>query len=125
MPATSVQFQFSGLHGRPGICAIERIALADGRTLIIASEVDENLGTSITNAAELIITQVCQRYHIDPAKLAWIEHYPPSKSHGEKADWDLVTFVFIRHGDHWHFEEPSWRPMRLEDWTRFGLAPRA
>jgi hypothetical protein len=106
------------------MCAIERINLADGRTIIIVTEIDGNPGASVTNAAELIATQVCQRFDIDPAKLVWIEHYPPSKSHGKKADWDLVNVSFIHHGDYWHFEMPSWRPMRPKDWTSLGLDSR-
>jgi hypothetical protein len=55
---------------------LELIPLADGRTVVIATERPDNPGTSVTNAAEELASQVCQRFDIDPDKLVWIESYP-------------------------------------------------
>ena len=36
----------------------------------------ENEGTSVTNMAEQLATQICQEFDIEPKHLIWIEHYP-------------------------------------------------
>jgi hypothetical protein len=123
-PSAPIRFAFRGLHGRPGVCDVEFVRLSDGRTLVICAERDDNPGASVTNAAELIATQVCQHYQIDPAALVWVEHYPPGRAHGKTPDWDRVTFQIIRAGHHWYFAEPDWRPMRPQDWLALGLPPR-
>jgi hypothetical protein len=39
-------------------------------------EAPANPGRSATNAAEMIATQVCERFEIPRARLVWLEHYP-------------------------------------------------
>lgn len=43
---------------------------------VIATELPDNTGMSITNAAEEVAMLVCQFYEIPIAQLVWIEHYP-------------------------------------------------
>ena len=57
---------------------------------VIASELADNPGMSITNAAESVAAQFCQYHEIPLAQLIWIEHYPPELSHEET--FDLVQF---------------------------------
>jgi hypothetical protein len=68
---------------------------------VIATELPENHGTSITNAAERVVTVVCLRFNIDPRNLTWIEHYPDRNTpHSRESIFDehysRVTFEILR-----------------------------
>ena len=72
--------------------------------LVIASET--GVGMSVTNAAELIATEVVNRCNLDSTRLLFIEHYPKSqrpKPYGES--FDLVTFTW----DGTTARNPAWR----------------
>jgi hypothetical protein len=117
-----IRFAYCGFHGCPSVCGLDIQPLANDRTVVICTELPDNPGTSVTNFAEDLATLVCRRFRIASDKLVWIEHYPPSASHGPKADWDRVEFSWD--GD--CFQQPRWRPMRSEDWKQLGLcAPEA
>jgi len=112
-----LRFEYRGFHGNPAVCGLEIQPLADGRTLVICTELPENPGTSVTNFAEQLATLVVQQFDIAPDKLVWIEHYPASASHGPNPDWDWVDFEF----DGICFRHPEWRPVRLIEWIQLGL----
>jgi len=141
-PTIIERFEYRGFHGCKCCCKLELLPLAEGRTAVIATEMLENRGTSITNVAEHLASYVCDRFGIDPERLVWIEHYGyDSPFHPrEPRDYDLVTFerrapekivwapaVLRMHPDGWpgYFEEPEWRIMREEDWRKLGLEPRS
>lgn len=72
--------------------------------LVVVSETGE--GMSVTNAAEVIATEVVRQYEIDPKRMLFIEHYPESqrpKPYGES--YDLVTFIWGKYGAY----SPTWR----------------
>lgn len=134
-------FRFSGFHGCQCICSLEILTLADGRTAVIATELEDNPGTSITNVAENLASEVCDRFGIDPQQLIWIEHYGYAGAcEGTKErTFDRVTFsrrdvdgvqwtrALGQHKpDGWpgYFQDPNWRPMKDEDWWELGLSPR-
>jgi hypothetical protein len=147
MKARTFQFDYAGLHGRPARCGLEIIELPDGKTVVIATELSDNPGVSVTNFAEQLATLVCKMFHLDPTKLVWIEHYPADpcpvcagsgkSSKGktcrtcggrgtrrEAASYDSVT-LSVRHvRDGWLLSEPSWRPMTESTWRELGLEPR-
>lgn len=58
--------------------------------VVIASELIDNPGMSITNAAASIAMQVAQYYEIPLQDLVWVEHYPSQANHEET--FDLVHF---------------------------------
>jgi hypothetical protein len=141
------RFEFRDTHRRVGICRIEAICLGDGRTAVIATELSDNPGTSITNAAEYVAGEACRHLDIDPRRLVWVEHYPADPCfvcsgigerrglrcpacHGrgtrrENATYDLVSFAHITPGAEIFFHEPNWRPIKDADWRALGLEPRA
>lgn len=43
---------------------------------VVATELPDNTGMSITNAAEEVALLVCHNYSIPLSELVWIEHYP-------------------------------------------------
>jgi len=135
------RFEFRGFHGCRCVCSLEILLLGDRRNAVIATEREDNPGTSITNVAENLASEVCDRFEIDPDKLVWIEHYgyPGACACTRDRTFDRVTFkrrdrdtirwspALGRHKpDGWpgYFQEPSWRPMNDADWWELGLSPR-
>src|SRR6266568_1692317 len=53
-----------------------RIFTAPGRAVVIATEMDDNPGTSVTSMAGPLATQVSQAFGLPLETLVWIEHYP-------------------------------------------------
>jgi len=77
--------------------------------VVVATELERNPGTSITNMAEHLAQEVRELYGLGPADLIWIEHYhertlglysslPEEFSH--------VTFSLDAHGC---YCSPKWR----------------
>jgi len=133
-------FEFRGFQGKPAICQLEILQLRDGRRAVIATEREDNPGTSVTNVAEHLASHVCDHFGIEPDKLVWIEHYG-YPVHGVKRErtYDLVTFsrrnpervlwsqaVLRYKPDGWpgYFADPDWKPMDAADWSALGLEPR-
>lgn len=95
-------------HGFRGCESRCRIRIYDptpaGVPVVIATELDDNPGTSITNLAEQLAAEVLVRHlpHRDGAEppLLWIEHYPPRRYVRDEHDYDLVRFA------HWN---PRWQ----------------
>ncbi len=118
------RFEFAGLRNCRSWCGLAVIWLHDARTVVVATEREDNPGTSVTNAAELLATAVVKTFCLDPDKLVWVEHYAPGRLHGRREDLDLVTFGTV-HVDRANrfvsFADPSWRPMQANDWQALGL----
>ena len=64
--------------------------------VVICSQVPENTGMSVTNAAEYVAAEVISGHGLNEAPpLTWIEHYPRSAAErqaGLKETFDLVVF---------------------------------
>ena len=87
---------------------------------MIATELPDNPGMSVTNSAERIAGEVIS-FHRLPTPLVWIEHYE-ARARGTKEDpasFDLVTFSSYEVeelGSYMGEErkrigEPSWQPL--------------
>lgn len=88
-----MRYDYQGYHGCKSHCDIE----IKGH-VVIATQVPDNKGTSITNLAEVLATQIAQRYRINPQQLIWIEHYQ------QYGTYDLVKFTW--NGQ--QFTSPDW-----------------
>lgn len=71
--------------------------------VVLVTELADNTGTSITNAAEGLATEICEKYKIKFKNLVWIEHYPDSGLYDET--FDMVTFEVIGG----RLYNPSWK----------------
>ena len=60
-----------GLGIHPSKCGAEAYD-----NVVIVTELSDNPGTSVTNAAEAVASEACRRFGIDPNSLVLIEHYP-------------------------------------------------
>jgi hypothetical protein len=81
-------------------CRLRIYQLECARTVIIVSNLSENTGRSITNAAEHLIQLVRFQYNLTPNKMMWIEHYPSY----EREDKDTFDEVRLING------EATWNP---------------
>ena len=96
-------YNYEGFHGCACICDLEIT-----KNLVIVSEMPENEGTSVTNFAEQLATQVCREFEIQPKHLIWVEHYPERgdwKELGYPESYDLVSFNL---NDNGVFSNPRW-----------------
>jgi hypothetical protein len=100
------RFIFTGLNGCESFC---KLLIFDwfGVKVVIVTALDDNSGTSVTNAAELLATAVCAKYELQVERMMWIEHYPKCFLRGET--FDRVEFK----SSGGRFANPAWSPL---DW---------
>ncbi len=94
---------YRGIWHGGGRCRIEvytpEAGEAERHPVIVASGLDENEGSSVTNMAEYLAAEVVGRHFphlLDTAvtgdqPVVWLEHYPPGG--GAPAEYDRVTFA--------------------------------
>lgn len=99
-----------------GICAIERINLPDGRIVIACIQVPGNPGNSITNCAEYIFEQVCERFDLPRDKVVWLENY----EYFDRDEWRLVRFSFASGSA----SDPEWTKLTPTLWADLRLSPK-
>jgi len=100
-------YTYKGYHGCDSKCG-----LAINGNIVMVTEIEDNEGTSITNMAERLATQIIREFNIRPEKLIWIEHYP---ERGSKYDpflesFDLVSFEWTGK----EYCRPSWKGITKE-----------
>jgi hypothetical protein len=104
-----------------------RVFEYDGRQIAVASELEDNEGTSVTNAAEYIATLAIGQYGLDMRRLLWVEHYPARLLHKNKfgpddmvpESFDIVYFDTIAKPSRLdpkkvdvRFVKPSWKRLK-------------
>ena len=80
--------------------------------LVVVGETGE--GMSITNAAEIIATELVRQQGLDPRRMLYIEHYPEAQRpqpFGET--YDLVTFTW----DGNQARNPEWRHLTVDEFN--------
>ena len=76
---------------RPGFiahCELRIYQDEQGSSLVILSELPDNKGMSVTNAAEQLATAIVADFNLDPQRTRWVEHYPQFET------YDLITFTW-------------------------------
>ena len=88
-------YQTSAVRVDGGFCRV-RIYGANPYTIIVLSELAENPGVSVTNAAAAIATEIARTYMIDLDTTIWIEHYGAFSYKGGDLDetFDRITFTW-------------------------------
>ena len=116
-------YNYKGFYG----CAC-KCGLQVHKNLVIATEIPQNEGTSITNMAAELASLVCEGFEIEPSELIWIEHYPDrglNERTGEyeiPEDFSLVTFKQKEKTSYLTvgvatisiFSSPVWHPIEKE-----------
>ena len=88
-------YDYKGFFGCACQCDIEVHRHTDF-DVVVATEVPDNEGTSITNMAEQLATQVCKAFDIVPDRLIWIEHYPERPISRREPFFDTVLVECLR-----------------------------
>ncbi len=57
-------------------CRLRIYQISLAQAVVIASQLKDNLGRSITDEAITLINLVCYKFGLSPSKTMWIEHYP-------------------------------------------------
>ncbi len=102
--------------GTPAACCLS-ILHSEEQTIVVFTELPDNEGMSVTNAAEDIATQVRREFGLDPDQTRWIEHYPErqhhvhNRIHIEPATYDEVIYTW----DGYQASEPTWRRLTREE----------
>ena len=102
--------QMSDLSGRSvNLQSSARCRVRVNNNVVVATELLDNPGMSLTNAAASVAMQVCQYYEILLEQLIWIEHYPEETGHEET--FDLVYFNF----ESGRLFAPRWKRITKEE----------
>lgn len=107
--STAFEYPYIGYGNRPAKCGLEVFRFSKF-SLVIATELEDNPGTSITNMAEHLATQVCKDLGLPASSLVWVEQYPacgPSYDRNVVEEhWDLTRFqVDVGSAN---FQHPAW-----------------
>lgn len=70
------------------------------RVVVIATELHENHGKSITNSSEFLATAVCEKFSLDPEHVVFLEHYDDKISYG---------YDGVEGGSHYTIVEYDWK----------------
>ncbi|MES2464662.1 MAG: hypothetical protein V4671_29215 [Armatimonadota bacterium] len=99
--------RYRGYHGCPSLCRVCVYEGPDGKGIapvLVATEMESNPGTSVTNRIEVIATEIYRLLERPQAGLTVIEHYGACRIAPER--FSLVTL-------HWDrckgFVSPRWR----------------
>src|SRR5262245_34761683 len=109
-------YEFTAATGVKAICGL-CILRDDERMVAVLTELPDNTGMSVTNAAEEIATQVRRSFGLDPEQTRWIEHYPErqyqvhQRTLTEPATYDEIVFTW----ENYQATEPNWLRLSKED----------
>jgi hypothetical protein len=106
------RYAYPGYHGYESACGL-RIWQQERESVVMATELPDNPGTSITNRAEALAMQVYHEFELWPPFTRWIEHYPPDGPYDET--FAEVTFSIDPQKG---LTRPKWRALTCEDAER-------
>lgn len=101
----------NGLGKWDSRCRIRIFRPHPEQIIVIASDLGEDSGTSITNCAEGLATLVVRDFSLDPTLLLWIEHYPCNRQEDPQVEFSRVLFS-------WNSSEATkarWSPMSQQE----------
>jgi hypothetical protein len=102
-----VQHQYHGMMAVRSVCRIRVSQLESDMTVVIATDLPDNPGTSITNWAEFLATEMRWRFVAPGGALAWIEHDPERPGRTGEEPFARVLFRW----DGTRYDTPDWRPV--------------
>lgn len=117
---TIARYEYYGIDDCRACCQLEIWQEPDHAPVVLATERLDNHGTSITNRAELLATQVCMQFELDFGSLIWLECYEREddgndyhdlSAHTRRSEFDRVAF-----GEAGKFglADPHWKPFGLD-----------
>jgi len=104
--------------GWPSRCRLRIFEVGDGGSLVVFTELGDNEGMSVTNAAGHLAALVAFDYDLDPANVTWLENYTPASytyRDGRAETFDLVSFTWQRGRGAWLAMSPEWKRVTAEE----------
>jgi hypothetical protein len=117
-PSLDLEYHYRGFGDCPSYCRIRVFEPRGGPVIVLATELTENPGTSITNFVEGMLPQVARLLATPVGELFWIEHYLArgTQPH-ERETFSQVTLTVTE----WGVTRPHWAPLtRAEVEARIG-----
>jgi hypothetical protein len=93
------KFSYKGFGGCDSHCYIKIFG-----NRVLCTEAPDNHGTSVTNIAEGIATEVCRTFDIPMRDLIWFEHYFEDKECNLPERYSIVEFKISNN----EFRNPQW-----------------
>lgn len=90
--------------------------MEDAPTVVIVTELPQNPGTSVTNAAQDIATQAYQWLERPAQGITLIEHY--AQDGEERYAQERFALVTFAHSEGGRFSHPEWRALTKEEVER-------
>ena len=91
-------FTYAGYWSQDGVCRIRIYTAPDEVPVVVATELDDNRGTSITNMSEFLAADVIARHFPERFEaedpVIWLEHYPrtPAEQRQGLPDFSRAEF---------------------------------
>lgn len=107
------EYRYGGSHHREeSICRLRIYQTEDMEAVVIFTELPDNPGMSVTNAAEILANSVSVDFEIYDDITTWIEHYPDEyfekygrEPHGYGETYDFILYECtddgVCHNAHW------------------------
>ena len=114
MSSVHIELHYEGHHGCDSICDV-LIEHGTDAILVTVTERDDNPGTSITNCAEIVATQIARTMpSASMPEVRFVEHYPTDPN----GSFDEVTFTWTERqasGAQWrHLGVGGYHQLRAE-----------
>ena len=92
--ATDYIHPYRGVIGVRSRCRIRLYLPQEDQdaAVVICSELPDNSGTPVINAAEQIAAEIIQNFRL-PSPPVWIEHHPQEVTNGKGEVFELLTFA--------------------------------
>jgi hypothetical protein len=119
---------YRGYHGCPSKCGVRIFepTIFEEPYVAVYTELADNSGTSVTNAAETVATHIWEFLERPDTEIVFIEHWPARTSNGWREPmlqehWSQVTFYCVKGG----FARPKWQRIGKEEVERLTLGTPA
>lgn len=117
------EYTFRGLGGAESRCRLRLFTARPIQTITaIVSEIDDNTGTSVTNAASSLAAEICEDYGINPECFALVEHYPEARIGGSTFD-ESYSRVNLSYAKGEGFTRLDWTHLPVEEVARLTDTP--
>ncbi|MDP8951418.1 MAG: hypothetical protein M3N18_04120 [Actinomycetota bacterium] len=92
--ATDYMHPYRGVIGVRSRCRIRLYLPQEDRdaAVVLCSELSDNPGTPVIDAAEQIAAEVIQHFRL-PSPPVWIEHHPQEATNGQGETFELLIFA--------------------------------
>ena len=119
------RYDYEGFWRHPAVCRIRIYERADATPVVIATELAENTGTSITNMAEYLAAEIISHHFPERFEteepVIWVEQYPRHPGQRDLPEFSQVAFASYTPRIVWagmrqriRLGQPSWRYLERE-----------